>query len=120
MHNDATTTLQMLKERADKFATDRDWVKFHNPKDMTMDLVREATELMELMLWKTPEQIAVQLAQDPAYKERLREEFGDVVHALARLSSLLEFDIAQAFYDKMAKTEKKYPVDQVHGRLVKR
>ena len=37
------------------FRNERDWEQFHNPKDLSIALSIEANELMELFLWKKPE-----------------------------------------------------------------
>jgi len=34
------------------FREERDWKKFHNPKDVALSLVLEATEVMEHFQWK--------------------------------------------------------------------
>ena len=39
-----------------KFARDRDWEKFHSPKNLSMALAVEAAEIMELFQWLTEEQ----------------------------------------------------------------
>jgi len=43
--------LHSLSSSIDKFARDRDWEQFHNPKDLAIALGIEVSELQELMLW---------------------------------------------------------------------
>ena len=38
-----------------RFRDERDWERFHNPKDLSLAIVAEAAELVELFLWKKPE-----------------------------------------------------------------
>ncbi len=38
-----------------KFRDERDWKKFHNPKDLAIALNIEVSELLELFLWKKSE-----------------------------------------------------------------
>ena len=40
-----------------KFRDDRDWKQFHNPKDVALSLVLEATEVLEHFQWKTQQDI---------------------------------------------------------------
>ena len=39
-----------------QFATERDWQPFHNPKNLAMAPMVEASELAEIFQWMTPEQ----------------------------------------------------------------
>ena len=39
-----------------KFTGDRDWEQFHNAKDLALAINVEAGELLELFLWKNPEE----------------------------------------------------------------
>ena len=39
-----------------KFASDREWEQFHTPKNLAMALSVEASELLEIFQWLTPEQ----------------------------------------------------------------
>jgi len=43
------------KQLAD-FADERDWDQYHNPKNLAMALSVEASELVEIFQWLTPEQ----------------------------------------------------------------
>jgi NTP pyrophosphatase (non-canonical NTP hydrolase) len=45
--SDTATTLQNLKDLVEQFTKERDWQKFHTPKNVSMALAGEVTELME-------------------------------------------------------------------------
>jgi NTP pyrophosphatase (non-canonical NTP hydrolase) len=47
MKNSEKNQIDLLVERITKFRDERDWKRFHNPKDMALSLVLEATEVME-------------------------------------------------------------------------
>ena len=49
---DGNTSVSILKEKVAKFRDERDWLKFHNPKDLSIALSIESAELEELFLWK--------------------------------------------------------------------
>ena len=36
-----------------QFRDERDWKQFHNPKDLSLALSIEASELLEVFLWKS-------------------------------------------------------------------
>lgn len=64
--SDADTTLAQLKELVARFRDERDWSKFHNPKDLAVSISIEAGELLELFQWKTQ----AEAAQSAGYVDR--------------------------------------------------
>ena len=50
------TDIRKIQELLAQFAEERDWTQFHSPKDLAMALSIEASELMELFLWKGTEE----------------------------------------------------------------
>jgi len=60
---------QQIIDALIKFRNERDWEQFHNPKDLALAINIEAGELLELFLWKSPEE---------ADKERIKEELADI------------------------------------------
>jgi len=52
-------------------------------------------------------------------KERIREEIADVFAYIIRISDKLDIDLVKAFYDKMKKNDKKYPIDKIKGNFKK-
>ncbi len=95
-----------------KFIEERDWGKFHSPKNISMDMVVEAAEVVEIFQWMTEEQSRNLDAKD---KERVGEELADVFYALVRMAELLDIDLMEAFLDKIEKTKTKYPVEKCKG-----
>ena len=52
------------------FRNERDWDKFHNPKDLALAINIEAGELLELFLWKEADE-----ANQAKVKEELKSYF---------------------------------------------
>jgi hypothetical protein len=48
--------LEHLQEQLQGFADERDWDQFHSPKNLSMALSVEASELVECLQWLTEEQ----------------------------------------------------------------
>ncbi|BEH12657.1 MULTISPECIES: nucleotide pyrophosphohydrolase [Marinobacter] len=92
--------------RLRQFRDDRDWKQFHNPKDLSLALSIEASELLELFLWKSPEQADV---------SKVKEELADVIAYALLLADSYELDVEQIVLDKIALNEKKYPVSKARG-----
>lgn len=108
--------LDELYESVRKFRDDRDWKKFHTPKDIAMDIVVEASELMEHFQWNQGSDLDAYIV---SHKEHISDELADVLHGVLIMSDELGIDIVKAFHKKMKQNIKKYPADKVKGRNVK-
>lgn len=95
-----------------KFRRDRNWKQFHNPKDMSVSLVLEATEVLEHFQWKNDDEVQKYIK---TYKQEIGEELSDVLYWVLLLSHDLGIDIKKAFKRKMAITNKKYPIKKAKG-----
>lgn len=104
--------LNALQETLWTFATERDWEQFHTPKNLSMALMVEAAELMELFQWKTAEEsLAVQT--DAVQQERIGEELADVLLYLVRLADKTGVDLERAVDDKLLKNAQKHAVPDI-------
>ena len=115
---DTTTTLAALRAAVAAFVAERDWVQFHNAKDLAASMQIEAAELLEEFQWHDAEQV-VAASRDPEARERARLELADILVYCLCLSNALEIDVSQAVQDKLALAGRKYPVEAYHGRARK-
>ena len=109
-------SLTELEEAIAAFIAERDWAQFHTPKNLSMGVAIEAAELMEHFLWSTGAESA---APDPARKEAIGQEIGDVLIYLLRLANVLDIDIIAAARDKLLVNREKYPVEKAKGTAKK-
>ncbi len=98
------------------FRDERDWMQFHDPKNMSISIVLEASELLEHFQWKTKEE-AEQYVK--ANKEEIQDEIADVAMYLFELADNLGVDLAEAMKNKMEKNKKKYPIEKAKGKHTK-
>lgn len=77
--------LNDLKEKIREFNVERDWDKFHNPKDLLIALVSEVGELAECYRWLSDAELS-KIHSDPAKKKKVEEEIADVIIYLIILS----------------------------------
>ena len=103
---------QRLSDKARAFAEARDWDKFHSPKNLTMALGAEVSELLDLFQWLTEAQ-SYELT--PEQHRAAAHEIADVQIYLLRLADKLGVDIPKAVEEKMAINEARYPADQARG-----
>lgn len=105
-----------LKYRLREFAEERDWDQFHSPKNLSMALVVEASELVEHFQWLTEEES--HLIQGDKL-EAVRQELADIQLYLIRLADKLNVDLLDAVDKKIEINEQKYPMDKVRGSAKK-
>jgi dCTP diphosphatase len=108
--------LEELKARVRAFVAERDWERFHSPKNLAMALSVEASELVELFQWLSEDESA---ALDDAQRRRVAEELADVLWFLVRLSDRLDIDLLEAAGRKLVENAKKYPAEKVRGQARK-
>ena len=110
-----THGLTQLRDALRKFAEDRDWDQYHSPKNLAMALSVEAAELLEHFLWIDNE-ASRRVVDDPVKLEQVADEIADIAGALFALCNSLGLDLTTAIERKMAKNERKYPVDKIRGK----
>ncbi len=98
------------------FRNRRKWKQFHNPKDLSLSLVLEATEVMEHFQWKSPEDIEKYVKTN---KAEIAHELADVLYWVLLLSHDLNIDIEKALDKKMTINNDKYPVKKSKGKSTK-
>lgn len=104
--------LEPLRLKLAKFAEVRDWNQFHSPKNLSMALIAEAAELVEIFQWLS--EPASQALTKPQ-QDASREELADILIYLVRIADKLDIDLIQAAYDKIELNELRYPADKVKG-----
>ncbi|WP_371935259.1 MULTISPECIES: nucleotide pyrophosphohydrolase [Chryseobacterium] len=90
-----------------KFRDERDWEKFHNSKDLAVALSIEASELLELFLWKENENFN---------KSKFEDELADVMMYAILLANKNNIDLNSIILSKLEKNKQKYPVEKAKGR----
>lgn len=104
--------LAEIREIMRQFVSERDWDKFHTPKNLATALSVEASELLEPFQWLSS---GDKSELDEAKLTAIRHEMADVLVYLVRLADKLDVDLFQAVQEKMVLNRAKYPADQVRG-----
>lgn len=108
--------IKKLTNRIISFRNKRNWKQFHNPKDVSLSLVLEATEVMEHFQWKSAEEMQEHVKK---HRTEISEELADVLYWVLLMSHDLKIDIKDALERKIAINEKKYPAAKAKGRHTK-
>ena len=98
--------MEKLQQEIRDFVAQRDWNKYHTPKNLAMALSVETSELVEIFQWLTPEE-SRELKGDTL--THLEEEIGDIMIYLTTLAASYGLDPLTAARKKMVKNTVKYP-----------
>ena len=108
----ARDSLDDLNAKLLAFARERDWEKFHSPKNLSMALAGECGELLEHFQWLNEQQSA---ELDADRKQQVALEMADILIYLIRLAERLDVDLVDSAYRKMAMNRERYPTERVRG-----
>jgi NTP pyrophosphatase (non-canonical NTP hydrolase) len=95
-----------------EFRDERDWMQFHNPKELAAAIAIESAELQEIFLWK----------DYPASESTVRDKHGEIADEIAdiavylfELADNLGLQLGDVMLAKMQKNAEKYPVEKARG-----
>jgi dCTP diphosphatase len=108
--------IKELQDELKKFRDERDWKKYHTPKDLSVAVTLEAAELIEHFIWKSPEEIKRYVK---THRAEIAEEVADVAIYLLNLCNTLDIDFVLAVKDKIRKNAQKYPIEKSKGSTKK-
>lgn len=97
-----------LNQRLRRFADERDWERFHAPKNLAIALVVEAAELAEIFQWMTEEESRT-AHLDEQRREHIADEIADVLLYLLQIADKTGIDIERATLRKLEKNAVKHP-----------
>ncbi len=101
-----SSDLEIIRNTLRVFAAERDWNKFHTPKNLAMALAGEAGELVAEFQWLTPEE-SQKLNKDQF--NAVEMEIADVAIYLIRLADMLNINIYEAAMAKIHKNKSRFP-----------
>lgn len=108
--------MEQILERIRQFRDERDWMKFHDPKNLSISITIEAAELLEHFQWKDEDAVASHVSQN---LESISDEIADIAIYLLELADNLGIDLTTAINSKLDKNEKRYPADKARGVATK-
>ncbi len=106
-----TDSIPHLTARIRAFAEARDWEQFHTPKNLTMALIVEAAELVELYQWLTPEE-ALALTAEPEGRAAVADELADIAIYLMRLADVVGLNLSDEVLTKIERNEVRFPASR--------
>ena len=117
MYSDSVTTFSTLKKDIADFTQERDWNKFHTPKNLAISVLLEASELLEIWQWASYEKEDID--SNKSIRESIENEMADIIIYLIEMANILDIDISRAVYNKLKINEEKYPAKLCRGKSYK-
>lgn len=99
-----------------KFRDERDWKRFHTPKDLTVSISLEAAELLAHFQWVKDQKSVDNML---AHKSEIAEEIADVLIYLILLANELGVSLVDIAFEKLRKNGQRYPAEIVKGSAKK-
>ena len=81
---------EKINEEIKKFVNERDWDQFHSPKNLSMALSVEASELVEIYQWQKEEEYK---KNDIKINNAVKDELVDIFFYLTRICQKLNIDL---------------------------
>lgn len=106
------TTIEALTAEIRSFRDERDWLQFHNPKELAVAITAEAGELLQHFVWQSPEQSERRITERRA---EIGSEMADIAILLFELADNCQIDLAAAMRAKLARNAERYPVTSAKG-----
>ncbi|NVM18351.1 MAG: nucleotide pyrophosphohydrolase [Candidatus Lokiarchaeota archaeon] len=111
--DDDNTSVSFFKKEVQKFVRERNWTKFHTPKNLIQALSIEVSELSEIFLFKD---ISIEtIKNDMSLLENISDEIADVFIYLVSLVNSINLDLTSAFIKKMEKNKDKYSLEEFNN-----
>lgn len=110
--------LRNVIEKLLQFRKERNWKKFHRPKELATAISIESSELQELFLWREQENFE-ELLHDRELIEKIEEEIADIQIYLLFLTYDLGLNLSEIVQKKILKNEQKYPAEEYFGHYKK-
>ena len=106
--------LRSMTDTVVSFCEERDWDRFHNPKDLAIGICTEAGELLDLFRFLDPDQCR-ELMDSEVGRTKVSDELADVLFFVLRFAQMNGIDLREALESKVSKNAEKYPVEKARG-----
>lgn len=113
---DQQTTVGELKQVVDKFVKDRDWERYHDPKNLAMAIAIEAAEFMDIFKWRTNSE-CVQAMKQGEIIDAVKNELADIIIYTLAFANRNDIDLADIITMKVKKNIQKYPINKFKGHF---
>ena len=105
--SDDLDQFEFIKKRIDLFLEERNWKKYHTPKNLAMSIAIESSELMELFQWEDPP--VEEVISNLSLFEKTKDELADIIIYSISLARSLNIDLFECIIEKIDKNTQRFP-----------
>ncbi len=95
--------MEKIIELLEKFTEERNWRKYHTPKNLAISMAIEAAELLEHFQWENPS------FDEVKNKEEVADEVADIMIYAILFMNYMGKHVEDVIMKKIKKNAKKYP-----------
>ena len=99
--------IEKINDKLRQFAKERNWERYHTPKNLSAALSVEASELVEIFQWLTDDESKA-IKFDNKKLEMVKDELADIATYVLRIADVMNIDLENAIWTKLNKTAEKY------------
>jgi len=97
-----------------KFAKDRNWGQFHNPKDLLLGIVEEVGEMRNIVKWEQdPQKLKQGMIEN---KAMIEDGIGDIYWFMVLLANNCGIDIDEAVEKTIKDNKHRFPVKEIKSK----
>ncbi len=109
-------SLAGFAERLRSFRDERDWQRFHTPRNLAVSIAIETGELLEHFQWVDDEAISKLVEEQ---RDAIGQELADVAIYLIQLADVIGVSLGEEIKSKIDVNATHYPVDKSRGSATK-
>jgi NTP pyrophosphatase (non-canonical NTP hydrolase) len=109
-------SITAFAERLRKFRDERDWQRFHTPRNLAVSIAIETGELLEHFQWVDDETIRTTLEEQ---RDAIGQELADVAIYLIQLADVIGISLGKEIDSKIEVNAGHYPVETARGSAAK-
>jgi len=99
--------IKELQEKVVKFRDERDWKKFHTPKNLAISISIESAELLEFFQWDE--------GDIEKNKKEISYEIADILIYMLLFAHECGINLEKSVLEKLKINENRYPIDKAKG-----
>ncbi len=114
-HSGQTDSISAISDRLREFRKEREWERFHTPRNLAVSIAIESGELLEQFQWIVEGEDEAGSRIVEAHSEAIAEELADVMIYAVQLGEVLGISLGEAIESKIELNAKRYPVGAAAG-----
>lgn len=109
--------LESIATKFRLFCEERGWDPYHNPKNLAIGVVTEASELLELFRFVDEKDVELKM-ESVDFRKRLGEELADTLFFILRFAQKYSVPLRSEMERKLKMIGEKYPIETNSPKII--